>query len=166
MNRKYILTAVILSAACFFAGCESEKKTHETVIQGRSLDYTGTLTFTKPAGREVSTIQIAVADTDDARSAGLMDVRDLPRDHGMLFIFDDDRERSFWMANTPLSLDIIFADKDGKIVRVHRNTQPFSQENFVSGAPARYVVEVNAGYTVEHDITEGDKIEFELEQDE
>ena len=165
MNRIIILSTFIFSLAYLFAACESEKNPDETITRGRSLNYTGSLAFQKPDGSEITSIQIAVADTDDTRSAGLMDVNDLPQDHGMLFIFDDERERSFWMANTPLSLDIIFADKDGKIVRIHRNTPPFSQENFESGAPSMYVVEVNAGFTIEHDITEGDMIEFDLQRD-
>jgi hypothetical protein len=59
------------------------------------------------------------------------------------------------MANTPLSLDIIFANSDFEIVRIHRNTQPYSSRSIESGRPAKYVVEVNAGYAVNHDIREG-----------
>jgi len=73
----------------------------------------------------------------------------------MLFIFDDEELRSFWMANTPIPLDIIFADASGRIVRIQRNTRPYSHESIQSEYPATYVVEVNAGYTLRHDIKEG-----------
>ncbi len=90
-----------------------------------------------------------------------MNVEELPDNSGMLFIFDNDQSRSFWMANTPLPLDIIFVNSEFEIVRIHRNTQPYSQESIQSEAPARFVVEVNAGYTLEHDIREGMSIAIE-----
>lgn len=89
-----------------------------------------------------------------------MDVNSLPQDRGMLFIFEEQQPLSFWMANTPLPLDIFFVNKDMEIVRIHRNTQPFSEENFTSDAPAIYAVETNGGFAVAHDIREGMKIAF------
>ncbi len=59
------------------------------------------------------------------------------------------------MANTPLALDMLFVNEDLEIVTIHRNTQPFSQRNFTSEIPAKYVIEVNGGYTIRHDIQEG-----------
>ncbi|HEX6982180.1 MAG TPA: DUF192 domain-containing protein [Balneolaceae bacterium] len=112
-------------------------------------------------GDTVSTIEVAVADTDQERSQGLMDVRELGESKGMLFIFEGEQPRSFWMANTPLPLDIIFVNAEGEIVRIHHSAKPFSEENFLSGEPAKYVVEVNAGYTIAHDIKEGMKVGLE-----
>jgi len=68
------------------------------------------------------------------------------------------------MANTPLSLDIIYVNSDFEIVRIHRNTPSYSHENIHSEAPAMYVVEVNAGFTLEHDITEGMSIQVVQEE--
>lgn len=99
-----------------------------------------------------------MADDTSERNHGLMDVRDLPQSKGMLFIFEKNEPRSFWMANTPLPLDIIFVNTDGEIVRIHHSTQPFSEENYTSGQPAKYVIEVNAGYCISHDIQEGMKV--------
>ncbi len=127
--------------------------------QERELNFTSEVSFLSQDGaRTISTVQVAVADDDHSRSEGLMNVHQLPSDAGMLFIFNNDEPRSFWMANTPLSLDIIFANSDFEIVRIHRNAQPYSHEQFRSEAPAKYVVEVNAGYTIRHDITEGMRI--------
>ncbi len=128
---------------------------------GRQLDYTAEIIFLKPEGAIISKIDAAVADDNESRNEGLMNVQDLPDDAGMLFIFNNEEERSFWMANTPLSLDIIFINSEMKIVRIHRNTKPYSQESIRSEAPAQYVVEVNAGYTLAHDITEGMRIQIE-----
>lgn len=121
------------------------------------MNYTRSVAFLAE-GDTVSTIEVAIADDDRERSQGLMDVRSLPTSKGMLFIFEGEEPRSFWMANTPLPLDIIFVNADGEIVRIHHNAKPFSQENYVSGKPAKYVIEVNAGYTILHDIQEGMKV--------
>ncbi|MDG5766634.1 DUF192 domain-containing protein [Balneolales bacterium ANBcel1] len=109
---------------------------------------------------QVVTVQVALAQTDLERSTGLMDVHELPFDSGMLFLFDDERPRSFWMVNTPISLDILFLDSNRKIVRIRTNTTPFSERQITSELPARYVLEVNAGFTREHDIREGMRLEW------
>ena len=121
----------------------------------RVLDYSAKVSFLAINGDTISTIDAAVADDDESRSAGLMNVPSMPEDAGMVFIFENNQPRSFWMANTPLSLDIIFANSNFEIVRIHRNTQPYSARSIQSGRPAQYVVEVNAGYAVNHDIREG-----------
>lgn len=128
----------------------------------RVLNYSSEVSFYSSDGsRLISTIEVAIADDDNSRSEGLMNVHDLPTDSGMLFIFDGDAPRSFWMANTPLSLDIIFVNSDLEIVRIHRNTPPYSHEQIRSELPAKYVVEVNAGYSLRYDITEGMKISLQ-----
>jgi uncharacterized membrane protein (UPF0127 family) len=76
----------------------------------------------------------------------------------MLFIFEDNQPRSFWMANTPLSLDIFFVNENFEIVRIHRNAKPYSRKNLTSDKPAKYVVETNAGFSISHDIQEGMRI--------
>lgn len=74
------------------------------------------------------------------------------------FIFTNEEPQSFWMQHTPLSLDMIFVNKENEIVKIHKNTTPFSEQSYPSGRPAKYVVEVNAGYTDKFQIEEGDKI--------
>lgn len=99
-----------------------------------------------------------MAVTPNDITTGLMDVRSMGADHGMLFVFESDEPRSFWMANTPLSLDMFFIDKDFRIRRIHSNTTPLSHQSYTSDAPVRYVIETNAGYSLTHDITEGHTI--------
>ncbi len=134
----------------------SDKTEVDEKNDNRVLEFTAEVSFYSSDSEQlISTIDVAIADDNDSRSEGLMNVHELPSDAGMLFIFDGDQPRSFWMANTPLSLDIIFANSDFEIVRIHRNTTPYSLDQIRSELPAKYVVEVNAGYTVWHDITEG-----------
>ncbi len=149
--------ALILSIGLIACEEETESRGENS---SRTLDYRATIYFISGETDTVTTIEAAVADTDASRSAGLMDVHDMPADNGMLFIFDDEEPRSFWMANTPLALDIIFADADGEIIRIHTNTRPYSDRNIESEQPAKYVVETNAGYTLRHDIQEGMRIDY------
>lgn len=156
----FSLSLLFVILLLFFSCSEQQRPPHQDLAENRNLDYTATLIFERPDGNSVAEIEIAVAETDAARSEGLMNVHHLPENAGMLFIFEDESPRSFWMANTPIPLDIIFADQSGQIVRIHRNTRPFSHESIQSGYPAMFVVEVNAGYTLRNDINEGMAISF------
>lgn len=152
-------TLFLLLLAC--SGDEPESSSEPKDF--RELDFESEVSFTRSNGEIVSTIKAAVADDDNSRSQGLMDVHDLPSDSGMLFIFEDEQARSFWMANTPLSLDIIYVNEDYEIVRIHQNTAPYSNQSIQSEVPAKYVVEVNAGYTLRNDIVEGMSIQLNTE---
>lgn len=147
-----------LLSACSQA--QKKSNTKNTDKGGRTVEFVRSVSFLSTAGDTISTIEAAVADEEQERNEGLMGVRDLPGDKGMLFVFDDNQPRSFWMANTPLPLDIIFVNADKEIVRIHHSTQPFTEKSFPSGDPAKYVIETNGGYCVSHDIQEGMKVSF------
>jgi uncharacterized membrane protein (UPF0127 family) len=145
----------------FISACGSEKKKEvDAPKQGRELEFVEQVTFISSSGEEISTIKAALADDPDERNQGLMDVNEMPMDAGMLFIFPDESPRSFYMANTPLPLDIIFVSADSTIVRIHQNTTPFDSGQLPSGKPAKFVVETNGGYCVSNDIQEGMRIRF------
>ena len=84
----------------------------------------------------------------------------LPDSSGMLFLFPQTEQSGFWMANTPLSLDIIFVNADSQIVDIAKYTKPLSSKNIPSQAPYRYVVEVPAGFTDTHGLVEGNRISW------
>ena len=94
---------------------------------------------------ELKKITVEVADNDKLRSLGFMGRTDIPEGTGMLFIWNDEAYRNFWMKNTPSSLDIIFFDKNGYFVNVQENTIPFSLDNIQSLKPSKYVLELIAG---------------------
>lgn len=106
----------------------------------------------------VARFDIEIATTTQERSNGLMHRRDLPKDRGMLFVFDDEGIRYFWMENTPTSLDIIYADSQGRIIRIAPNTTPFSRDPIPSVAPARYALEIHAGLSASLDVRVDDVI--------
>lgn len=147
----------IFTTLLFLMNCSgTDRKQQQRATQDeRILNYEAEVAFISSTGDTLSTIDVAVADDQESRTQGLMNVSSMPEDAGMLFIFEENQPRSFWMASTPLSLDLIFANENFEIVRIHRNASPYSQDSISSGDPAKYVVEVNAGYTLEHDINEG-----------
>ena len=158
-HLKSINIVLLLAVALISCNKAAPKTTVPT--PDRVLDYVSTVSFLKgSSGELISTVDVAVAQSQEERNEGLMDVRNLPQDKGMIFLFDEEEPLSFWMANTPLPLDIIFVNSDSSIVRIHHNTQPFSEGQLLSDAPAKYVVEVNAGYCISKDIKEGDRIRF------
>lgn len=151
----------VLSLSLIFSSCSEQEKTEDSSQnKGRTLNYEKSVSFLNTNADTLTTIDVAIADTDKKRNQGLMDVRDLPADKGMLFIFNENQPRSFWMANTPLSLDIMFVNEDFEIVRIHQNAEPFSEKSFESEEPAKYVIETNGGFSVSHDIQEGTKVRF------
>ena len=76
---------------------------------------------------------------------GLMFVRDMPPDVGMLFIYEGEFIRSMWMKNTYIPLDMVFARADGTVTNIVRDTVPQTLASHESAAPARFVLELNAG---------------------
>ena len=94
---------------------------------------------------ELKKFTVEVADNDKLRSLGFMGRIDIPEGTGMLFIWDDEAYRNFWMKNTPSSLDIIFFDKNGYFINVQENTIPYSLDNITSLKPSKYVLELIAG---------------------
>ncbi|PAU93959.1 hypothetical protein CK503_09850 [Aliifodinibius salipaludis] len=159
---RIIFTLItVLSLSLIFSSCSEQEKTEDnSQNKGRTLTYGKSVSFLDTKADTLTTIEVAIADSDKERNQGLMDVRDLPSDKGMLFIFDENQPRSFWMANTPLSLDIMFVNADFEIVRIHQNAEPFSEKSFESEEPAKYVIETNGGFSVSHDIQEGTKVSF------
>lgn len=77
---------------------------------------------------------------------------------GMLFPFDEEEEQSFWMANTPLSLDLFFISADSQVVSIHKYAQPNTAEQIPSEGPAKYVLETPAGFADSYGILEGDRV--------
>lgn len=158
MLNKILL--VLITTTLFLACGDSKKKTEPTKNNGRTLEYPHKLTFLNSQGNTVSTLRFIKADDPNERNQGLMDVNSMPEDAGMVFYFDIEEPQSFWMANTPLPLDIMYVNADSVIVSIYKSTVPFSKESLPSGAPAQFVIETNAGYSISNDITEGMRVRF------
>ncbi len=88
---------------------------------------------------------VDVADTPDQRSRGLMFVDDMPTMTGMLFVYEREQTVSFWMKNTLIPLDMVFADGAGVVQRVHENAIPGDLTGIPGGANIQFVLEINGG---------------------
>ena len=103
------------------------------------------LSISSADGTKRAEFSIEIARTSEQHSRGLMFRTDLPANGAMLFVFPEEQPRAFWMRNTPTSLDIIYADANGRIVSIAERTVPFSTRPIPSGEQAQYVLEVHAG---------------------
>lgn len=91
---------------------------------------------------------VEIAATDAARERGLMHRTNMAADHGMLFVYSNAQPRYFWMKNTLIPLDILFFDAQHRLINVSADTPPCKADpcpSYASTAPAKYVLELNAG---------------------
>jgi uncharacterized membrane protein (UPF0127 family) len=107
---------------------------------------------------------IELADDDAERARGLMFRDAMANDHGMLFIHDAQEPQAYWMKNTKIALDILYFDDGRKLVAQQRDVPPCSLgdacPSYPSDAPARYVLELNAGEAARLGLKEGAKMNF------
>jgi hypothetical protein len=106
-------------------------------------------------------VVVEVARTDADRERGLMFRQKLGADEGMLFVFPESRDHSFWMKNTLIPLDMIFIAESGTVVGVVQDAEPMTTTPRGVGAPSRYVLEVNGGWSAAHGVARGDRARFE-----
>lgn len=103
-----------------------------------------------------ATFTVAVADDAQERAQGLMFVETMPTLSGMLFVYDRPQPVSFWMKNTLIPLDMLFAGADGTILRIHENAIPGDLTPIPGGEQIQFVLEINGGLSGRLGITEGD----------
>jgi len=96
------------------------------------------------------------------REKGLMYRQELKDGEGMLFIFEEEEERSFWMKNTLIPLDILFVDNARAVVGIVHRAKPRREKSLSVGVPSRFVLEVPGGYCSRHGVHRGAKLEFKL----
>ena len=109
-------------------------------------------------------VAVEIAKSDEEKSTGLMWREYLEEDTGMLFIWEDQKQRSFWMRNTLIPLDIIFIGKDKKIINIEI-AEPCKKkvcDSYKSEKPAQYVLEVDKGWSEKNDIKPGISVDFNL----
>jgi uncharacterized membrane protein (UPF0127 family) len=112
-------------------------------------------------GRARAVVKVEIANTQSAREVGLMYRPKLAANAGMLFVFSGPSMLQFWMKNTEIPLDMIFANGDGRIVGIIANAEPYSEKRLSVDAPSVYVLEVNGGFCAQHGIETGDRIRFD-----
>jgi uncharacterized protein len=107
-------------------------------------------------------LNVEIADDEAERNQGLMYREPLPDDRGMLFHFQEPEHASFWMRNTPSSLDIIFIGVDGRILNIADHTTPQSDAPVQATGLTRGVLEIRAGRAEELGIRPGDRVRHRI----
>jgi len=124
------------------------------------MAFSETLIISSEKGSETCRLDVELAVTAADQSKGLMFRKLMDNNAGMLFIFDRDETRHFWMRNTLISLDMIFIDNKYIVVDIHRGAKPLDETVISSRKPARYVLEVNAGKADKCRIKPGTKVKL------
>ncbi|WP_421731565.1 DUF192 domain-containing protein [Brevundimonas sp.] len=151
-TRRLLLSGLFLA----LAGCAQgmDKPVDAT---GRPLEALSVVTASG-----THEFMVEIADTDELRQRGLMFRPPLEDDRGMLFEFPTSREQSFWMRNTPSSLDIIYIAPNGRIVSIASHATPFSEAQIPSNGPANGVLELRAGRAEEIGAKAGDMVRHDF----
>jgi uncharacterized membrane protein (UPF0127 family) len=157
MSWKMAIGAVLLVAAALGGCAQSDSKANdgaEAAVQTEQLTVetdNGPVTFT-----------VEIADDEAERNRGLMFREPLPDDRGMLFHFQEPEMASFWMRNTPSSLDIIFIGVDGRILNIGERTTPYSDDPVPAIGLTRGVLEIRGGRAAELGIRPGDRVRHRI----
>ncbi len=154
-----VLKGIVVIGALTFLDCDAPPRGSE-VRNDLGKMQTAALTVTDRQGR-AHRFDVWLATTPAEHALGLMNVADgeLGPDRGMLFVFDRDQPRSFWMRNTIIPLDLAYIRSDGTIVRIV-TMQPLDESLYPSIEPARLALEVRAGELARRGIVPGDRVEF------
>ena len=156
-RRKFFrqLTYILISAA-IFAGI---------LLYARNIEQRSTYFFVKfnnPDGSISREFKLEIAHTTAARSKGLMYRKELPSNGGMVFVYPREEIQSFWMKNTYVPLDMIFLDRNWRVLGVLHEVPINNTEARKIDKPSMYVVEIPAGTAEEDGIQEGSTAAFNI----
>ena len=151
---KYLLSASMISLMLI---CLSPVQAENSVPKQLVGWKQELIAIEKVRGENV-VINAYIADTPAKRAQGLMHVTDLPENAGMLLVFSQPRQISIWMKNTLISLDILFLNPSGRIVKIHKNAEPLSLASIPSHARVKWVLELNAGVAGKLNLRLGDRL--------
>jgi len=149
-----MLTFTLTLAGAF--GTTAALRADEAVLDLATYPKSDLVVETAAGGRH--TFRVWIADTEPRQRQGLMFVRDLPADQGMLFVNRPPRPASFWMKNTYIPLDLLFVDARGKVLHIFERATPLSLEPMGIEAPVRAVFEIKGGESARRGIRVGDRV--------
>ena len=144
VKNPILIIGLLIALIASVTACQAEPKVTITTKDGRTVSFV-----------------VEIADTPSKREMGLQYRRDLAADRGMIFLFPAESQQSFWMKNTPLPLDMIFINRERKIVGIVEQTVPFSLDPRSVTAPSQFVLEINGGLAKRHAIKAGDAVRFD-----
>lgn len=160
-SKLYLFfTLALITFTLNISSCKDKKiieQTKVTFVKEAELSI-----LQKETNKLLVKLDIEIADTNYDIQTGLMYRDSMKPKQGMLFIFKDLKQRNFYMKNTRIPLDIVFIDNNKTIVSIQKNTKPFDETSLPSNAPAKYVLEVNAGQIDALGVKIGDQLFFKM----
>jgi uncharacterized membrane protein (UPF0127 family) len=123
-------------------------------------NYNQKIALINKLNQTIVNFNIAIADNPEKQATGLMHLKSLPNNLGMLFLKNQPQIFSMWMKNTYIPLDMIFLDKDFTITKIHHNAQPLSLEIISSNHESLAVLELNGGLANKFQLKIGDSLKF------
>ena len=166
-KNKYLgylaIALMIAFGATYIISSLSGNKPQRNKVEKVEIPFTkhGELQVLSTQGDTIHSFNLEIADDDYHTQLGLMYRSNMDDNNSMLFIFPDVQPRAFWMKNTRIGLDIIYADSNGVIVSIAKYAKPFDEKSLPSNAPAKYVLEINDGLSDKLGINVGDKLVWE-----
>ena len=151
-----VLVSVALLTAATTAGAQDEGR--DRLLELSSFPRS-TLTVHSATRPDAHVFRIWLADTPPRQQQGLMFVRDLPAEEGMLFVDRQTRIWGMWMKNTFIPLDMVFIDARGRVAAIFERTVPQSLQTLSHPKPVKAVLELRGGETARRGIRVGDRVE-------
>ena len=160
MNKLFFIITV---CTALFYSCEENKKQSISITKEINFNKEGELFLKKTTTDSVfRTLDIEIAETEYETQTGLMYRHKMEDNQAMLFVFEKEQPRSFYMKNTEFSLDIIYINKKKEIAGIQKKTKPFDNTSLPSNIPILYVLEINGGLSDTWGINLGDSIEWTI----
>ena len=139
------MKVLLLITALWITGCDSESRPAPLPTTKMQL---GSANF-----------DIEIANQDKTREHGLMQRDSMPMNHGMIFVFPAERPQAFWMKNTRIPLDIVYIDRDGKVVSI-KQMKAYDLSTTPSDYPVKYAIELNLGVASQAGVKVGDHVDI------
>ena len=160
MNKLFYIISVI-SISIFFQSCKESEKQSISITKEITFNKEGELVLKKANTDSIyKTLDIEIAETEYETQTGLMYRHTMEDNQAMLFIFEKEQPRSFYMKNTEFSLDIIYINKEKEIVSIQKNAKPYDKKSLPSKVPVLYVLEIKGGLSDLWGVENGDFIEW------
>lgn len=159
MKRKWI-AAIMVGLMLQSYSC-NEQKEQKVLTREVTFKKEGELILKQQETDSVLVkLDIEFAESDYETQTGLMYRKSMLDNRGMLFIFEREEPKYFYMKNTEFSLDIIYLNSKKEVVSIAKNAKPFNTSSLPSEGPAQYVLEVNAGLSDQWGLKAGDIMEY------
>ena len=150
---------IFLGFLIMFCACKNEQT---NTVKPIEINFNKEAEFVFIKGNDtLVNLDVELAESDYEHQTGLMHRDSMNLKQGMLFIYKDERPRpTFYMKNTQIPLDLIYINSDHQVVEINKNAKPYDENPIGAKQPAQYVLEVNAGFANQFNITDSLRVSF------